>query len=229
MADSHTCPANPAHTASVRLALPTEATAIAEIQQRAWTDDPDLAVLTNEVNGTDAATAWSEAIMRPPMADFRVLVALEPDEDGAAVVRGFAAIGPSEDADAEHTDALVAEFAVDPRHRGQGHGSRLLNAVVDTLRADRFTRATWWVPADSSPKLAGVPTARTARPAPRMIGYASRKSGCTPGSVRTENRHRRNAPLPARTCSLQTSHGAEIPDRGASGPRRHTVVSVFPM
>ena len=145
MADSHTCPANPAHTASVRLALPTEATAIAEIQQRAWTDDPDLAVLTNEVSGTDAATAWSEAIMRPPMADFRVLVAVEPDEDGAAVVRGFAAIGPSEDADAEHTDALVAEFAVDPRHRGQGHGSRLLNAVVDTLRADRFTRATWWV------------------------------------------------------------------------------------
>ena len=139
MADSHTCPANPAHTASVRLALPTEATAIAEIQQRAWTDDPDLAVLTNEVSGTDAATAWSEAIMRPPMADFRVLVAVEPDEDGAAVVRGFAAIGPSEDADAEHTDALVAEFAVDPRHRGQGHGSRLLNAVVDTLRADRFT------------------------------------------------------------------------------------------
>jgi len=145
MADSHTCPANPAHTASVRLALPTEATAIAEIQQRAWTEDPDLAVLTNEVSGTDAATAWSEAIMRPPMADFRVLVAVEPDEDGAAVVRGFAAIGPSEDADAEHTDALVAEFAVDPRHRGQGHGSRLLNAVVDTLRADRFTRATWWV------------------------------------------------------------------------------------
>lgn len=127
MADSHTCPANPAHTASVRLALPTEATAIAEIQQRAWTDDPDLAVLTNEVSGTDAATAWSEAIMRPPMADFRVLVAVEPDEDGAVVVRGFAAIGPSEDADAEHTDALVAEFA------------------VDTLRADRFTRATWWV------------------------------------------------------------------------------------
>ena len=84
MADSHTCPANPAHTASVRLALPTEATAIAEIQQRAWTDDPDLAVLTNEVSGTDAATAWSEAIMRPPMADFRVLVAVEPDEDGAA-------------------------------------------------------------------------------------------------------------------------------------------------
>lgn len=145
MADSHTCPANPAHTASVRLALPTEATAIAEIQQRAWTDDPDLAVLTDEVSSTDAVTAWSEAIMRPPMADFRVLVAVEPDKNGEAEVRGFAAIGPSEDADAEHTDALVAEFAVDPRHRGQGHGSRLLNAVVDTLRADRFTRATWWV------------------------------------------------------------------------------------
>ena len=90
---------------ATRTAVRPVATAIAEIQQRAWTDDPDLAVLTNEVSGTDAATAWSEAIMRPPMADFRVLVAVEPDEDGAAVVRGFAAIGPSEDADAEHTDA----------------------------------------------------------------------------------------------------------------------------
>lgn len=26
-----------------------------------------------------------------------------------------------------------------------GAGSRLVNAAVDTLRADGFTRATWWV------------------------------------------------------------------------------------
>ena len=38
---------------------------------------------------------------------------------------------------------------VDPDERGKGHGSRLLQAVVDTLRADRFTRAVTWTVADA--------------------------------------------------------------------------------
>ena len=46
-----------------------------------------------------------------------------------------------DDPDAEPgEDALVAEFVVDPSAQRQGHGSRLLNAVADTLRADGFTR-----------------------------------------------------------------------------------------
>jgi GNAT superfamily N-acetyltransferase len=33
----------------------------------------------------------------------------------------------------------------DPDHRGIGHGSRLLHAAIDTLRADGFQRATMWL------------------------------------------------------------------------------------
>ncbi len=39
----------------------------------------------------------------------------------------------------------MAEFVVDPGQRRAGHGSRLLHAVVDTMRSDKFTPATWWV------------------------------------------------------------------------------------
>ena len=73
-----------------------------------------------------------------------MLVAL----DGAGDVVGFAAVGPSDDPDAEHSDALVAEFCVRPDMRGRGHEDRLMHAVADTLRADGFTRATWWVVTD---------------------------------------------------------------------------------
>ncbi len=59
---------------------------------------------------------------------------------------GFAAVGPSNDPDATGgSDALIAEFVIDPDQLGQGHGSRLLHACVDTLRADGFERATWWI------------------------------------------------------------------------------------
>ena len=34
---------------------------------------------------------------------------------------------------------------IDPPARHLGHGSRLLNACADTLRADGFTTAAWWV------------------------------------------------------------------------------------
>ena len=41
------------------------------------------------------------------------------------------------------------ELTVDADERGKGHGSRLLQAAVDTMQADRFTRAvTWRSPTD---------------------------------------------------------------------------------
>ncbi|QCV88601.1 GNAT family N-acetyltransferase [Acidipropionibacterium jensenii] len=133
-----------AGTPSVRLALPAEAGAIAALQRRVWQADPDLHGLLESMSVEEMTQTWWRAIATPPLAELRVLVALDPGEEGPRV-RAFATIGPSEDQDAEPTDALVAEFVVDLDHRGRGHGSRLLNAVVDTLRADRFTRATWWL------------------------------------------------------------------------------------
>lgn len=129
---------------SVRLALPAEAEAIATVQRRAWSRGMPAALASPLLESVDAATmaaSWRQAILRPPMAQFRVLVAL-----GDAEPVGFAAVGPSDDPDAEPgVDGLVAEFAIDPGAQRRGHGSRLLHAVVDTLRADGFSRATWWL------------------------------------------------------------------------------------
>ena len=129
---------------SVRLALPAEAAQIAAVQRRTWTQQLPAEVAEEVLAGIDLETmaaSWQAAIQRPPLAQFRVLVAVTDSR-----VVGFAAVGPSDDPDAEPgEDALVAEFVVDPSAQRQGHGSRLLNAVADTLRADGFTRATWWV------------------------------------------------------------------------------------
>ncbi len=129
---------------SVRLALPAEAAAIAAIQRRSWAQSLPLAVADRVLASIDLPTmtdSWESAILRPPLARFRVLVAI-----GSGRVVGFAALGPSDDPDADPgQDGLVAEFAIDPPAQLAGHGSRLLNACVDTLRADGFSRANWWV------------------------------------------------------------------------------------
>lgn len=135
---------------SVRLALPGEAEVIAAIQRRSWQQvfPPDVArsVLAS-VDLASMAASWAAGILRPPLAELRVLVAIS---DGRVV--GFAAIGPSDDPDAvAGEDALVAEFVIDPQAQRRGHGSRLLNAVADTMRADGFSRATWWVRSTDDP------------------------------------------------------------------------------
>lgn len=129
---------------SVRLALPAEAAAIAALQRRAWVADYPAELADQALASADLAemtSSWESAILRPPLAQFRVLVAI-----GSERVVGFAVVGPSDDPDATAgADALVAEFTIDPQARRAGHGSRLLNAVADTVRADGFQRATWWV------------------------------------------------------------------------------------
>ncbi len=129
---------------SVRLALPSEAAQLAAIQRRGWVQQlpPEVAEAILTDVDLDAMTgSWHAAIVRPPLAQFRVLAAVADER-----VVGFAAVGPSADPDAEPgSDGTVAEFTIDPQAQRRGHGSRLLNACVDTLRADGFERATWWV------------------------------------------------------------------------------------
>lgn len=135
---------------SVRLALPAEAETIAAIQRRSWQQRFPPDVSASVLSNIDLATMtmqWQAAITRPPLAQFRVLVAIG---DGRLV--GFAAIGPSDDPDSSpDADGEVAEFVVDPQAQRRGHGSRLLNAVADTLRADGFIRGTWWVRSTDDP------------------------------------------------------------------------------
>ena len=131
---------------SVRLAWPAEAGAIAAVQRRAWADRPDdLGGLLLDSIALDAMTdAWHSAIVRPPNARCRVLVAVHDSE-----VVGFATTVPGQDPDLAGAGVgELAELEVDPAARGAGHGSRLLNASVDTLRADGFPRAVCWVAAD---------------------------------------------------------------------------------
>ncbi|HMR48604.1 MAG TPA: GNAT family N-acetyltransferase [Arachnia sp.] len=128
---------------TVRLAMPAEAVDIARIQRRAWGEHPLLAEGAASVRSDEAVQSWHEAIVKPPLAHCRVLVALAEDN----LVAGFAVTGPCGDPDAEPTDAEIVEFVVDAAQRGNGHGSRLITAAVDTLRADGFEVAHIWVPA----------------------------------------------------------------------------------
>jgi len=129
---------------AVRLAWPGEADAVAELQRRVWAAElaPEVAAaVLGGVDVAEMADAWRQAISRPPQARFRVLVALEQNR-----VVGYATTVPSPDPDADAAhDGEVQEFAVDPPARHRGHGSRLLHACADTLRADGFDRARWWV------------------------------------------------------------------------------------
>ncbi len=127
---------------SARLAWPDDAAAITRVQLAAWRDADLLAPeVLDALDPDDIAERWTTSLTTPPDARMRLLVALE-----RADVRGFALVHPSFDPDADPIqDGEVGELVVDPAHRGQGHGSRLLQAAVDTLTADKFTRARWWV------------------------------------------------------------------------------------
>ncbi len=138
-----TSTSGPTADVSVRVAWADDAPAIAAVQVRAW---PHMYgdLLPPEAIPTDVdavAAAWREPLARPADARQRVLVALERN-----LVVGFALTSPSPDPD---TDSLavgeLADLTVSPDHLGQGHGSRLLQAAVDTLSADRFTTAVTWV------------------------------------------------------------------------------------
>jgi ribosomal protein S18 acetylase RimI-like enzyme len=133
--------------ASVRLAWPAEASSIAELQRRSWAVQwpADLGqLLLASMSLAEMVESWRAAIERPPAARFRVLVAT----DGARLV-GFATTMPNLDEDADPSmEGAIDQFVVDPAAQHQGHGSRLLNACADTLRADGFVRACCWVNAD---------------------------------------------------------------------------------
>lgn len=127
---------------SVRVAWADDARAIAELQLRTWRSTyaglVPAEALPDDVDA--AAAAWHASLSKPRDARNRVLVALERNR---AV--GFAITSPASDPDCDPvSDAEIAELTVDPDERGKGHGSRLLQAAVDTLVADRFQRAVLW-------------------------------------------------------------------------------------
>ena len=135
---------SPSADVSVRVGWTADAPGIAALQVASWREQlagvvPDEAL--DELDEAQFTATWHASLSRPEDARNRVLVALERNS-----LRGFAVTTPSPDPDSDPiADGEVAELVVAAGHRGSGHGSRLLQACVDTLRADRFVRATCWV------------------------------------------------------------------------------------
>jgi GNAT superfamily N-acetyltransferase len=135
----------PTADVSVRVGWADDAAGIATVQVAAWRHQYAELLPADVLDSFDVdqfAAAWHQALTRPADARNRALVALERN-----TVRGFAVTNPSPDPDSDPiADGELSELVVDPGHTRAGHGSRLLHAAVDTLRADRFTRATTWLP-----------------------------------------------------------------------------------
>ena len=132
---------SPTADVSVRVAWADDAPAIGALQVRAWrTAYAGLLPAEAIPDETVATEAWRSSMTRPADARNRVLVALERNR-----VVGFAVVGPAADPDCDPiADGELLELTVDADERGKGHGSRLLTAAVDTMTADRFTRAVFW-------------------------------------------------------------------------------------
>lgn len=141
----------PLADASVRTARPSDAPAVGLVQ--AWVWQTELAdLLEPEVleglTGPRFAGVWRQSLEHPPSPRHRLLVACA----GPQVV-GYVAIGPADDEpDLDPaTTGTILEGGVHPEGRRAGHGSRLLNAAVDTLRAgsDDLEAIVVWVLADA--------------------------------------------------------------------------------
>mgnify|MGYP001765555390 CR=1 FL=1 len=134
---------SPSADVSVRVAWAEDAAAIADLQVRTWPELYADLVPAQHLphSAADLAEVWHQALSKPTDARNRVLLALERNR-----VVGFALTCPAGDPDCDPiTDGELAEITIDPAERGRGHGSRLLQAGVDTLVADHFTRAVSWV------------------------------------------------------------------------------------
>ena len=133
----------PLADASVRRARPTDAPAVGFVQAVVWREayadvvDADVAAAFEP---QAFASAWRQSLATPPGADHALLVACAGDQ-----VVGFAALGPSEDPDAQEGTVEIHVLAVHPEARRQGHGSRLLAAVADTARGRGRTEVQAWV------------------------------------------------------------------------------------
>lgn len=143
--------------AFVRAGRESDAAVLARIQVACWRSDLAGIVPDDVLNqlASDEAVAqwearWHEAITAPPTSRHRVFVAVGVPGSRPEPV-GFASAGPATDEDRwPATDGQLYELRVLPELSGEGHASRLLHAVADTLGGDGFrTLSTWVLEADT--------------------------------------------------------------------------------
>ena len=117
-------------------------------------DDALAQALLGSLSVDELAMQWARSVLNPPVQGQRVLVAVEPDGDGERIV-GYAAIGPSQEADSSSTDPdpfeyELAALEVDPAGQRSGHGSRLMAAAMDVARESGAASALTWCALDDA-------------------------------------------------------------------------------
>jgi GNAT superfamily N-acetyltransferase len=134
---------SPVAEASARTARLNDASAVGLVQAAVWRSSFGEVLPLEVVEQFDApnfARVWRDSLKNPPTPRHVLLVACEGEQ-----VVGFAAVGPSTDKDADQGSGEVLALGVHPDARRSGHGSRLLNAAVDTLRGKGFDSMSVWL------------------------------------------------------------------------------------
>ena len=143
---AHSPETGPVADASARIARPSDAPAVGRVQAAVWRA-AFARVLPPEVveqfDGPSFGRVWRDSLSTPPSSRHVLLVGCAGEQ-----VVGFAAVGPSVDPDATESSGEVLALGVHPDARRSGHGSRLLNAAVDTLRGRDFQSISAWLLAD---------------------------------------------------------------------------------
>jgi len=140
---AHSPGAGPVADASARVAGPNDASAVGMVQAAVWRAAYADILPQQVVSQFEPATfarVWRDSLKTPPSPRHVLLVACAGDQ-----VVGFAAVGPSIDRDADETSGEVLALGVHPEAQRSGHGSRLLNAAVDTLRGRGFGSMSIWL------------------------------------------------------------------------------------
>jgi len=139
----HSPATGPLAGASARIARPNDASAVGLVQAVVWRAAYGTVLpreVVDEFDASSFARVWRNSLNTPPSPRHILLVSCTGEQ-----VVGFAAVGPSIDRDATDTSGEVLALGVHPDARRSGHGSRLLNAAVDTLRDKGFSSMCTWL------------------------------------------------------------------------------------
>lgn len=137
---------SPTPDAAVRTARALDAAAVGAVQAQLWHAAYGMFLapeLLERFTAEAFGHVWAESLTSPPSPLHRLLVATQgPD------LVGFVAIGPAEisnDVEGAGATGEILVGGVLESHRRAGHGSRLLNAAIDTLLAGNFGQVEAWV------------------------------------------------------------------------------------
>ena len=127
----------------VRRAVPTDASAIAELHVRAWQSAYRGQLPQHHLDTLDVEARrqrWLRHLSEPQERWGRVLVVELP---GGALA-GFVSVGASRDDDAAADCGEIAALYVEPSLVGRGHGRALTSAALVMLWRNGFRQATVW-------------------------------------------------------------------------------------